>query len=153
LTEAGTPAPVDVDDAASWIATFTNGGEGVFRTGWASLPVDGNGTRICGSRGTLVWQQSANRRSERVIGSTLEHPDPTVLFEFEPPFDARLDEGVFPLGLLARYNQRLVDSFVADVREGHASGPSFEAGLQAQEVLEAIRTSLDEHRWVQVQHD
>ncbi|HEV7662880.1 MAG TPA: Gfo/Idh/MocA family oxidoreductase, partial [Chloroflexota bacterium] len=151
LTATGTPGVVDVDDAATWIATFSQGGEGVFRTGWASLPIDGNGMRLFGSRGALAWLQSPNRRSERVVGATLEHPEPTVLFEFEPPYDPRFDEGAFPLGLLARYNQRLVDSFVADVRRGQASGPSFEAGLRAQEVLAAIRTSLDEHRWVQVE--
>ena len=87
---------------------------------------------------------------ERVIGCTLAEPSPRVLFEFEPAYDPNLDDGAFPLGLLARYNQRLVESFIADIRAGRASGPTFETGLATQEVLEAIRTSLDEGRWVQI---
>ena len=77
-------------------------------------------------------------------------PRTTVLFEFQPDYDPSLDDGSFPLGLLGRYNQRLVESFIEDIRAGRASGPTFEAGLAAQEVLEALRTSLDEGRWVHI---
>jgi predicted dehydrogenase len=140
---------VDVEDVASWIATYASGGEALFRTGWASLPVGGGGLRVYGSRGSLAWQQQ-ERRLERVLASTLDEPEPKVVFEFAPPWEPRVDEGVFPLGILARYNRNLVDSFVDDVRAGHTSTPSFADGLAAQEVLAAIRTSLDERRWVDV---
>src|SRR5581483_4406271 len=30
---------VELDDDASWIATYESGGEALFRTGWASFPV------------------------------------------------------------------------------------------------------------------
>jgi predicted dehydrogenase len=150
-TQDGSIGAVDVDDASAWIGAYASGGEALFRTGWASLPIGGTGVRVYGSRGALAWQQEGNRRTERVIGCTLEQPEPRVLFEFEPAYDPELDAGVFPLGLLARYNQRLVDSFVADIRAHRASGPTFEVGLAAQEVLAAIRTSLDEGRWVSVE--
>jgi predicted dehydrogenase len=75
------------------------------------------------------------------------------LFEFEPAYEPNLDDGAFPLGLLGRYNQRLVESFIADIRAARASGPTFETGLAAQEVLEAIRTSLDEGRWVSIERE
>ena len=140
---------VDVDDTAAWIATYDTGGEALFRTGWASLPVGGGGLRLYGSRGSLAWQQDG-RRSERVMAVTVEEPEPRVLFEFAPPFEPLVDEGVFPLGLLARYNRQLVASFVDDLRAGHTSAPGFDEGLAVQEVLAAIRTSLDERRWVDV---
>jgi predicted dehydrogenase len=150
-TENGGRRRVDVDDACAWIGAYTNGGQALFRTGWSSLPIGGNGVRVHGTRGAVAWQQDGNRRAERVVACTLEQPEPRTVFEFEPPFDAAVDEGAFPLGLLARYNQRLVSSFVADIRAGCATGPTFDAGLSAQEVLAAIRTSLDESRWVTVE--
>jgi len=149
--EDGSICPVDVDDAASWIGVYSNGGQALFRTGWASLPIGGTGVRVYGSHGALAWQQDGNRRSERVIGCTLDSPEPQVLFEFQPDYDPSLDDGPFPLGLLGRYNQRLVESFIEDIRAARASGPTFEAGLAAQEVLGALRTSLDEGRWVHVE--
>lgn len=149
--EDGSICPVDVDDAASWIGVYANGGQALFRTGWASLPIGGTGLRVYGSHGALAWQQDSNRKSERVIGCTLESPEPQVLFEFQPDYDPSLDEGSFPLGLLGRYNRRLVESFIEDIRAVRASGPTFEAGLAAQEVLEALRTSLDEGRWVHIE--
>jgi len=149
--EDGSICSVDVDDAASWIGVYANGGQALFRTGWASLPIGGTGVRVYGSHGALAWHQDGNRKSERVIGSTLESPEPQVLFEFQPDYDPSLDEGSFPLGLLGRYNRRLVGSFIEDIRAARASGPTFEAGLAAQEVLEALRTSLDEGRWVRIE--
>lgn len=142
---------VDVDDLASWIGVYASGGQAAFRTGWASLPVGGSGVRIYGSRGSLAWQQDpTTRRSESLIGATIAEPEPRVLFEYAPPVDARFEEGDFPLGLLACYNDRLIDSFLTDIRQGRATGPSFDDGLAAQRVLAAIRTSLDEERWVDV---
>jgi len=149
--EDGSICPVDVDDAASWIGVYSNGGQALFRTGWASLPIGGTGVRVYGSHGALAWQQDGNRRSERVIGCTRDSPEPQVLFEFQPDYDPSLDDGPFPLGLLGRYNQRLVERFIEDIRAARASGPTFEAGLAAQEVLGALRTSLDEGRWVHVE--
>lgn len=142
---------VDVDDASTTIATFVNGGEASFQKSWSSYPVGGGGFRIYGSRGSLAWQQDlTTRKSECLIAATVDNPEPHVLFEFTPPFDARTDEGVFPLGLLARYNRRLIDSFMEDIAAGRSSGPSFEDGLAVQQVLSAIRTSLDDERWVTV---
>jgi predicted dehydrogenase len=144
-------AVVTVDDASSWITQHTNGCEALFRTGWASLPIGGGGLRIYGTRGSLAWQlDPTTRRREWLLGATLDQPEPRELFEFTPPHDPRTDEGSFPLGLLARYNARLIASFVDDVRQGKASGPTFADGLAAQEVLAGIRTSLDEQRWVDV---
>ncbi len=150
-TGDGTVRSVDVDDASAWIATYASGAEASFRMSWASLPVGGGGIRLYGPRGSLAWSQDpTTRRQEWLHGATIDEPEPKVLLEFAPEFDPRTDAGVFPLGLLARYNKRLIDSFVTDIANGVNSGPSFADGLLAQRVLAAIRTSLDEARWVEV---
>jgi len=144
-------APVTVDDASSWMTQHRDGCESLFRTGWASLPIGGGGLRVYGTRGSLAWQlDPTTRRREWLLGAALDQPEPQELFEFTPPHDSRTDEGTFPLGLLARYNARLVQSFVDDIRRGQSSGPTFADGLAAQAVLAGIRTSLDEQRWVDV---
>ena len=147
--------PVDVDDVSSWIGAYRHGGQALFRTGWASLPIGGGGVRVYGTKGSLAWQlDPTTRRSERLVASTHGDPEPRVLLEFGTPFDpGRTDEGRTQLGLLAHYNQRLDTSFVRDIRTGSASPPSFEDGLAAQRVLAAIRTSLDERRWAEVRAD
>ena len=145
-------APVLVDDAASWITQHTGGTEGLFRTGWASLPIGGDGLRVYGTRGSLAWQlDPTTRRREWLLVSTVDQPEVRQLLEFAPAYDAGNVDGSFPLGLLTHYNARLVSSFVNDIRAGRVSGPSFADGLAAQEVLAAIRTSLDQNRWVELQ--
>jgi predicted dehydrogenase len=150
-TATGERAAVTVDDASSWITQHSNGCESLFRTGWASLPIGGGGLRIYGTQGSLAWQlDPTTRRSEWLLGATLDRPEPHELFAFTPSHDPRTDAGTFPLGLLARYNTRLVQSFVDDIRSGQTSGPTFADGLAAQAVLTGIRTSLDEQRWVEL---
>ena len=142
---------VDVDDQASWIGVYANGGDATFRTGWASLPIGGGGVRLYGSLGSLAWQPDpTTRRSESLIGATLDQPEPQVLFEHAPEFDPRFDAGAFPLGLFARYNDGLIASFLHDIRSRQSTGPNFGDGLAAQRVLAAVRRSLDDAQWVDV---
>lgn len=144
---AGGTALVDGDDAASWIGAYANGGQALFRSGWASLPVGSGGMRVYGSRGTLLWEQRG-RDSEALLAVTADDPQPRTLLEFTPAYDPLVNEGPFPLGIYAAYNRRLAESFVGDIRAGVTTSPSFADGLAAQRVLAAIRTSLDEGRWV-----
>ena len=147
----GGRARVDVDDVSAWLATYTHGGEASFRMGWASLPVGGGGVRIYGSRGSLAWVQNpSGHPGESLLAATLDRPDPHLLFEFAPPHEPRFDGGDFPLGLYARYNAGLVASFMADIKRGQATSPSFDDGLAVQRVLDALRVSLDDERWTAV---
>ena len=148
----GGTAPVDFEDLASWIGEYATGGEALFRSGWASLPVGTGGLRVYGPHGSLFWEQSG-RRSERLLAVTLDDPEPRVLLEFEPPYDPALDDGPFPIGIYAHYNQRLAASFIADIRTGQASTPTFVDGLATQRVLAAVHTSMRERRWVDVHTD
>jgi predicted dehydrogenase len=142
----GGRARVELDDAASWIGVYASGGEALFRSGWASLPVGTGGMRVYGSEGTLFWAQTG-RRSEALLVATRDEPEGRTLLTFEPPFDPAVDAGPFPLGIYAHYNRRLAASFVADVRAGAVSWPSFADGLAVQRVLAALDTSLREQRW------
>lgn len=146
-TGSGASASVDHDDVAAWIGAYRSGGQALFRSGWASLPAGATGMRVYGTRGTLGWEQTG-RCSERLLIATIDDPETRVQFEFAPPYDPVIDDGPFPLGIYAHYNRRLAASFVADIRAGAVSWPSFADGLAAQQVLAAIRTSLDERRWV-----
>lgn len=144
-------AEVDVDDVSAWIAVYESGGQALFKAGWASLPIGGGGLRVYGRTGSLAWQlDPTTRRTERLLVSTLAEPEPRVLLEFEAPPVPEDGTGWAPLGLLAHYNNRLDAGFIDDIRRGRTTGPSFDDGLAAQRVLAAIRTSLDEGRWVDV---
>ena len=140
---------VDGDDVAAWIGEYAGGGQALFRSGWASLPVGTGGMRVYGSRGTLLWEQYG-RAAEALLVATLDDPQPRTLLEFAPPHDSAVDDGPFPLGIYARYNRRLAESFVRDIHQGAVSGPSFADGLAAQRVLAAIRESLDGRRWADI---
>ncbi|MEZ4520740.1 MAG: Gfo/Idh/MocA family oxidoreductase [Thermomicrobiales bacterium] len=146
----GTRAEVVIDDTASWIGEYANGGQALFRSGWASLPVGASGMRVYGTRGTLLWQQNG-RTSESLIATSLDDPRDRVLYEFEPPHDPAINDGPFPMGILFHYNRRLAESFIRDIRDGQTTWPSFADGLAAQRVLAAIRTSMDEARWVEIE--
>jgi predicted dehydrogenase len=141
---------VDGDDLASWIGEYASGGQALFRSGWASLPVGTGGMRVYGSRGTLLWEQHG-RSSEALLVATLDDPEPRTILEYAPQLDPASGSGSFPLGIYSDYNRRLAGCFVSDVRTGSVTAPTFADGLAAQRVLAAIRTSLDEQRWVVVE--
>ncbi|MDQ3549474.1 MAG: Gfo/Idh/MocA family oxidoreductase, partial [Chloroflexota bacterium] len=145
LASGGT-GTVDGDDLASWIGEYASGGQALFRSGWASLPVGMGGMRVFGTQGTLLWEQDG-RASEALLAVTHDDPHPRTLLEYVPPHNPAADDGPFPLGIFSRYNQRLVESFIHDIRTGEETSPTFADGLAAQRVLAAIRTSLDEQRW------
>ncbi len=146
---AGGTGMVDGDDLASWIGEYASGGQALFRSGWASWPVGMGGMRVYGSGGTLLWEQRG-RASEALLIATHDDPEPRTLLEYEPQHDPTVDGGPFPLGIYSHYNRNLAASFVSDIRAGHVTGPTFADGLAAQRVLAAIRTSLDEARWVEI---
>ena len=148
LATGGTE-PVNGDDLASWIGEYASGGQALFRSGWASLPVGTGGMRVYGSAGTLLWEQHG-RASEALLIATHDDPEPRTLLEYVPPHDPAVDDGLFPLGIYARYNRNLAASFVNDIRAGCSTAPTFADGLAAQHVLAAIRVSLDEDRWVDI---
>jgi predicted dehydrogenase len=140
---------VDGDDVADWLGVYASGGQALFRSGWASWPVGVAGMRVYGTAGTLCWEQRG-RDAEALLAATRDQPETQTLLEFAPPRAAH-DDATFPLGIYSHYNRRLAESFVRDIRAGAASWPTFADGLAAQRVLAALRVSLDERRWVDIE--
>lgn len=147
--ESGGTVQVETDDASAWIAQYAHGGQALFRTGWTNLPAASGGVIIYGTRGTLHWRQHS-RLHEELLLVTTEDPEPRVILDFAPPVDPALDTANLVMGIYAHYNHTLMQHFLADIQAGHTSWPTFADGLAVQHVLAAIRTSLDEARWVEV---
>lgn len=145
----GGTARVETDDAAAWIAAYASGGQALFRAGWANLPADSGGVLLYGTRGTLHWRQYSRLRESLVL-ATVDDPEPRTVLEFAPEVDPSLDAGALVMGIYAYYNRNLMEHFHADIRAGRTSWPTFADGLAVQRVLAAIRASLDEGRWVEI---
>ncbi len=147
---AGEMVAVEVDDAAAWLATFASGAQGSFETSWSTLPVGGGGIRVYGTRGSLAWQPDPGlRTSERLIGATVDQPVPEVLLEYRTRFPPAAGDA-HAIGISADYNDRLIASFIGDVRRPPSSGPDFDDGLRAQRVLAALQASLGSSQWASV---
>ena len=147
---AGDQVPVDVEDAASWLAAFVGGTQGSFLTSWSTLPVGGGGVRVYGTHGSLAWQPDPTLRAgEQLIGATVEAPEPAVLLDYQTRIPVT-DDGDRSIGISADYNDWLVASFIEDIVSGQSSGPDFVDGLAVQRVLAALRGSLDCGQWTAV---
>lgn len=141
---------VDVDDAAAWLAGFASGAQGSFETSWSTLPVGGGGVRVYGTTGSLAWQPDPGlRTSERLVGATIDLPEPTVLLTYETAHGTanEADATARSIGISADYNDGLIASFLSDIRLGRGTGPDFADGLRVQSVLAAIQRSLDAQQW------
>ncbi len=153
---SGALVAVDVDDAAAWLAAFVSGAQGSFETSWSTLPVGGGGVRLYGTRGSLAWQPDPGlRTSERLFGATVDSPGPEVLLEFgtDPGAASDVEQSTHSIGISADYNDRLIGSFLSDIRLGHSTGPDFSDGLRTQMVLSAVQRSLASRQWEAVETD
>ena len=147
---SGASVVVDVDDAAAWLVEFASGAQGSFETSWSTLPVGGGGVRVYGTRGSLAWQPDPGlRTSERLIGATIDRPEPAVLLAYETVHGPRNEDEITArsIGISADYNDGLIASFLSDIRRAHGTGPDFADGLRVQEALAAIQRSLAVRQW------
>ncbi len=151
---SGTGSTVDVDDAAAWLVEFASGAQGSFETSWSTLPIGGGGVRVYGTRGSLAWQPDPGlRTSDRLVGATVDHPEPATLFQYETSNGNAIaaDDVSRSIGISADYNDGLIASFLLDIRTGRGTDPDFVDGLRSQEVLAAIQRSLGSGQWEPVQ--
>lgn len=140
----GTVTDVRVEDSASWLGTYASGASATSATSWSTLPIGGGGVRLYGTHGSLAWQPDISLRvSETLFGVTLSQPEPTVLERHETSqHDA--------LGISSDYNDRLVASFIHDIQSDEQTGATFDDGLRAQSVLEAVRRSMRSGQWEEI---
>jgi predicted dehydrogenase len=149
-TERG---PVTVDDAASFLATFSGGAMGVFEaTRFATGRKNSIRIEVNGSLGSLAF----------------DFEDMNVLEYFDARDDAQIagfrriiaTEAVHPyvaawwppghgLGYEHGFTHQVVD-LVTAIAGGTDPSPSFADGLQVQQVLAAVETSSDTRTWQEI---
>jgi predicted dehydrogenase len=129
------------DDLAFFTAQMESGAIAqVFMSGVAAHNL-GNATRICGSQGTVTLANNDERLFFARAGEDFEDitvPDPNAALE-------GMNAGIWNVSVLA-----LLQEMVSAIREGRqpSRGATFADGLANQMVLDAVRTSGRERRWV-----
>ena len=146
--------PVTVDDAASFLATFSNGAMGVFEaTRFATGRKNSIRIEVNGSRGSLAFDfedmnvlefYDASDDAEvagfrRILATEPTHP---YVGAWWPPGHG--------LGYEHGFTHQVVD-LVTAIADGGDPSPSFADGLQVQRVLAAVETSSDTRTWQEIQ--
>ncbi|WP_457253941.1 Gfo/Idh/MocA family protein [Pedococcus sp. P5_B7] len=146
-TERG---PVTVDDAASFLATFSNGAMGVFEaTRFAYGRKNALRIEVNGSKGSLAFdfedmnvleffdagEPSDTAGFRRILATEPDHP---YLAAWWPPGHG--------LGYEHGFSHQVVD-LVSAIAAGSDPTPSFDEGLQVQRVLDAVETSSASRTW------
>jgi len=132
---------VSADDA--FISLFDIGQDCLASMNISSTTPFGRGPRIevFGSEGTLVMLED-----QTLIGGKIGEDD--ELKHLEIPENLRLDLKTDPNHLLVPPFIKLLDEFQKSVKTGRSLHPNFEDGLKVQRVLDAIRQSTKQHKWV-----
>jgi predicted dehydrogenase len=140
--DSGEPWTATADDLAWFTVEMKSGAIAqVFMSGVAAH-VTGNQTRIFGSEGTLVLDNADERLLFAKAGGEFE--DISVA---DPNADLPgVNAGIWNVSVVA-----LMQELCAAIREGRkpAHGATFVDGLANQVVLDAVRISERERRWVQ----
>jgi predicted dehydrogenase len=146
-------APVTVDDAASFLATFSGGAMGVFEaTRFATGRKNAIRVEINGSLGSLAFDfedmnvlefYDATESAEvagfrRILATEAEHP---YVAAWWPPGHG--------LGYEHGFTHQVVD-LVTAIAAGSDPTPTFADGLQVQRVLAAVETSSDTRTWQEI---
>jgi len=149
-TERG---PVTVDDAASFLATFSDGAMGVFEaTRFANGRKNAVRVEINGSTGSVAFdfedmnvleffdatQPAEVAGFRRILATEAGHP---YVAAWWPPGHG--------LGYEHGFTHQVVD-LVTAIADGTDPDPSFADGLQVQRVLAAVETSSDTRTWQEI---
>jgi predicted dehydrogenase len=145
--------PVTVDDAASFLATFSSGAMGVFEaTRFANGRKNAIRIEINGSLGSLAFdfedmnvleffdatQPAAVGGFRRILVTEADHP---YVAAWWPPGHG--------LGYEHGFTHQVVD-LVTAIAEGTDPAPTFADGLQVQRVLDAVETSSETRTWQEI---
>jgi predicted dehydrogenase len=149
---AGAEHPADAEDWVGCLATFASGASGVLESTKVATG-RGEGGRshdyceVNGPEGTLVYELAHPQRilaARRGASGLAEVPVPAEWLTYS---GAALEPGLDPQQAF-RWDQNL--EFVAAIREGRPCSPSFDDGVRAQAVMEAIQQSARDAREVDV---
>jgi predicted dehydrogenase len=145
--------PVTVDDAASFLATFSRGAMGVYEaTRFASGRKNAIRIEINGSLGSLAFdfedmnvleyfdaaQPAETAGFRRILATEAGHP---YVAAWWPPGHG--------LGYEHGFTHQVVD-LVTAIAEGTDPSPTFADGLNVQRVLAAVETSSDTRTWQEI---
>jgi predicted dehydrogenase len=149
----GERGPVTVDDAASFLATFTSGAMGVFEaTRFATGRKNAIRIEVNGSRGSLAFDFEDMNVLE-LFDATLpaEEAGFRRILATEPthPYVAAWWPPGHGLGYEHGFTHQVVD-LVAAIAAGTDPTPTFADGLQVQRVLDAVETSSDTRTWQEI---
>jgi predicted dehydrogenase len=144
---------VTVDDAASFLATFTSGAMGVFEaTRFATGRKNAIRIEVNGSRGSLAFDFEDMNVLE-LFDATLpaEEAGFRRILATEPthPYVAAWWPPGHGLGYEHGFTHQVVD-LVAAIAAGTDPTPTFADGLQVQRVLDAVETSSDTRTWQEI---
>ena len=149
-TERG---PVTVDDAVSFLATFSSGAMGVFEaTRFASGRKNAIRVEINGSLGSLAFDFEDMNVLEYVDareGAEVAGFRRILVTEAEHPYVAAWWPPGHGLGYEHGFTHQVVD-LVHAIGAGEDPAPSFADGLNVQHVLSAIETSSDTRTWQEI---
>ena len=152
-TSDGSPCPPsEVDDWSGLIGEFHSGGTGTWEGTTLAKGYQRNGfghewAEVNGSEGSAVYQlHSPNIVLLGKAGGDLsEEPvPPQYLKAPESPRDTRRGEPA----TVFRYD--IVWEFVSAILERRQARPSFQEGVKAQEVADAVLESQKQRRWIQL---
>jgi len=142
LAGAAGPTPlveVDVDDEATWLASFENGAEGCFFT---SRNATGRSNHIraeiYGSDGAVLYDNAVHDSVQASLGRAMWQRSAWATLAVPP---ALLREG----------GKNAMHYSVEDIVLGTSLAPTFHDGVRAQEVMDAVVRSAAERRWVEVE--
>ena len=141
--------PVDVDDSTGWLMEFASGAIGVCHAGWSIVGrPPGVEVRVFGSRGAARCLLSDNLPGAERL--EVAGPDGAFRPAFIPAHHSALMPQDEPWWY--RFPAHLIRRFVSEIRANQPESPSFEDGVRAQAVLDAILVSMRERRWVDVEN-
>lgn len=137
LPGSGEMVPVDVDDAASFMVEFANGGTGTFfTTRNAFARANTQRAEVYGSKGGLVYDNERPNEIQFSTGSFMASQRQYCTM----PVPRRIVDT----------SSSTMQTFVEDIALGTTTSATFDDGAACQEVLDAIELSATRGSWVRL---
>src|SRR5690625_1939724 len=152
-TKSSNKGKVTVDDATLFLARFSNGALGSFESSrFATGHRSTNSFEINGSKGSVIFD--FERLNELQVYFDDDKEDVQGFLRVVATDDAHaFSEAWWPAGHAIGYEHTFTHAFVELMdafRENRQPVPNFADGVKCQQVLEAVETSIESKRWINV---